>query len=229
LGGLAAALGPAALALAAFAGGLLATLLVWRLASGAQGTPVATLLLAGLAVNALAGAGTGLLLFAADDAALRDIVFWTLGSLAGASWPAVLAAGPLLLGACLGLLGLGRPLNALLLGEAEAQHLGVDTQRLKRRIVVLAALATGAAVSVCGVIGFVGLLVPHLVRLALGPDHRRLLPCAALLGATLLVGADALARVVVAPAELPIGIVTTLLGAPCFAWLLRGRQVGALT
>ena len=229
LGGVASALGPAALALAAFVGGLLATLLVWRLASGEHGTSVASLLLAGLAVNALAGAGTGLLLFLGDDSALRDIMFWTMGSLGGTTWASLLAAGPLLLVACAALLGLARPLNALLLGEAEALHLGVDTQRLKRRVVIFAALATGAAVSVSGVIGFLGLLVPHLVRLVAGPDHRLLLPCAALLGATLLVFADALSRVAVAPAELPIGIVTTLLGAPCFAWLLRGRRVGALT
>lgn len=229
LGGVATLFGPASLALAAFAGGLLATLLVWRLARGDHGTSVASLLLAGLAVNALAGAGTGLLLFAANDSALRDIMFWTMGSFGGTTWSSLLAAGPLLLVSCLLMLGLARPLNALLLGESEALHLGVDTQRLKRRVVVLAALATGAAVSVSGVIGFVGLLVPHLVRLVLGPDHRALLPCAALLGATLLVCADALARVVVSPAELPIGIVTTLLGAPCFAWLLRGRRVGALT
>ena len=229
LGGVASALGPAALALAAFVGGLLATLLVWRLASGEHGTSVASLLLAGLAVNALAGAGTGLLLFLADDSALRDIMFWTMGSFGGTTWASLLAAAPLLLLACAALLGLARPLNALLLGEAEALHLGVDTQRLKRRVVIFAALATGAAVSVSGVIGFLGLLVPHLVRLVVGPDHRLLLPCAALLGATLLVAADALSRVAVAPAELPIGIVTTLLGAPCFAWLLRGRRVGALT
>ena len=229
LGGVASAVGPAALALAAFVGGLLATLLVWRLARGEHGTSVASLLLAGLAVNALAGAGTGLLLFLADDSALRDIMFWTMGSFGGTTWSSLLAAAPLLLVACAALLGLARPLNALLLGEAEALHLGVDTQRLKRRVVIFAALATGAAVSVSGVIGFVGLLVPHLVRLVVGPDHRLLLPCAALLGATLLVAADALSRVAVAPAELPIGIVTTLLGAPCFAWLLRGRRVGALT
>ena len=229
LGGVASALGPAALAVAAFVGGLLATLLVWRLASGEHGTSVASLLLAGLAVNALAGAGTGLLLFLADDSALRDIMFWTMGSFGGTTWASLLAAAPLLLLACAALLGLARPLNALLLGEAEALHLGVDTQRLKRRVVIFAALATGAAVSVSGVIGFLGLLVPHLVRLVVGPDHRLLLPCAALLGATLLVAADALSRVAVAPAELPIGIVTTLLGAPCFAWLLRGRRVGALT
>ena len=229
LGGLATAFGPAALALAAFVGGLLATLLVWRLAQGEHGTSVAALLLAGLAVNALAGAGTGLLLFLADDSALRDIMFWTMGSFGGTTWASLLAAAPLLLLACWALLRLARPLNALLLGEAEALHLGVDTQRLKRRVVIFAALATGAAVSVAGVIGFLGLLVPHVIRLLFGPDHRLLLPCAALLGATLLVAADALSRVAVAPAELPIGIVTTLLGAPCFAWLLRGRRVGALT
>ena len=122
-----------------------------------------------------------------------------------------------------------RPLNALLLGEAEAGHLGFDVERLKRSTIVLVALAVGAAVAVAGIIGFVGLVVPHLLRLALGPDHRYLLPGAALLGAALLLGADLVARTLVAPAELPIGIVTAILGGPFFIYLVRrNRQPGYL-
>jgi iron complex transport system permease protein len=210
----------AALPLAAFAGGLAATWLVYRLATRDGRTAVATLLLAGVALGAVAGAGTGLLLFLADDAQLRSVTFWSLGSLGGATWTALAGVAPLLLLALLVALALARPLNALLLGEAEAFHLGVRVERAKRMAVGVAALGVGAAVAVSGVIGFVGLVVPHLGRLALGPDHRRLLPASALLGAALLLLADLAARTVAAPAELPIGILTALVGAPFFLWLL---------
>ncbi|HLT47254.1 MAG TPA: iron chelate uptake ABC transporter family permease subunit, partial [Rubricoccaceae bacterium] len=209
-----------ALPLAAFAGGLAATWLVYRLATRGGRTAVATLLLAGVALGALAGAGTGLLLFLADDARLRTVTFWSLGSLGGATWTALAGAAPPLLLALAGAAGLARPLNALLLGEAEAFHLGVRVERAKRLAVGAAALGVGAAVAVSGVIGFVGLVVPHLGRLALGPDHRRLLPASALLGASLLLLADLAARTVAAPAELPIGVLTALVGAPFFLWLL---------
>ena len=212
--------GAVALPVAAFAGGLVATALVYRLATRGGRTAVATLLLAGVALAALAGAGTGLLLFVADDAQLRTITFWSLGSLGGATWTALAGAAPLLLLALVAAPRLARPLNALLLGEAEAFHLGVRVEREKRVAVGVAALGVGAAVAVSGVIGFVGLVVPHLGRLALGPDHRRLLPASALLGATLLLLADLAARTLVAPAELPIGILTALVGAPFFLWLL---------
>ena len=214
------------LALAAFLGGLGTTFLVYRLATQNGRTAVATLLLAGVALAALAGAGTGLLLFLADDAQLRTVTFWTLGSLGGATWTTLAAAGPLLLVSLLAAPGLARSLNALLLGEAEAFHLGVRVERAKRLAVLVAALGVGAAVAVSGVIGFVGLVVPHLVRLALGPDHRRLLPASALLGAVLLLLADLAARTVAAPAELPIGIVTALAGAPFFLWLLLRERPG---
>jgi iron complex transport system permease protein len=214
------------LAAAAFLGGLGTTFLVYRLATSGGRTAVATLLLAGVALAALAGAGTGLLLFLADDAQLRTVTFWTLGSLGGATWTALAAAGPLLLLSLLAAPTLARSLNALLLGEAEAYHLGVRVERAKRWAVLVAALGVGAAVAVSGVIGFVGLVVPHLGRLALGPDHRRLLPASALLGAILLLLADLAARTVVAPAELPIGIVTALAGAPFFLWLLLRERPG---
>lgn len=211
------------LPVAAFIGGLGATLLMARLGTVAGATSVATLLLAGVAVNALAGALTGMLIFMADDRQVRDITFWTLGSLAGARW-AQLPVVALLVGLpTLALCALARPLNALLLGEAEAFHLGMRVEAVKRIAVVLAAIAVAAGVAFTGLIGFVGLVVPHLVRLAFGADHRLVLPGAALLGAALLVLADLLARSLAAPAELPVGVVTALLGAPFFLWLLRRR------
>ena len=223
------ALGPFVLSIAAFAGAAVTTLLVYRLALVHGSVSVSTMLLAGIAVNAVAGAVTGIFTFVADDAQLRSLTFWSLGSLGGATWTAVAAAAPLIGLATLAMLRYARPINALLLGEAEAGHLGFDVDRLKRSTIVLVALAVGAAVAMAGIIGFVGLVVPHLLRLALGPDHRYLLPGAALLGASLLLGADLIARTLVAPAELPIGIVTAILGGPFFMYLVRrNRQPGYL-
>jgi iron complex transport system permease protein len=220
-------LGAFLLPAAAFAGGVIATLVVYRLATREGRTSVATMLLAGIAINALAGAGTGLMIFVADDDQLRDLTFWTLGSLGGATWTQLAVVGPVLLGGMLATPLLARPLNALLLGEGEALHLGINTEQVKKLVIMLAALVVGAAVAVSGIIGFIGLVVPHLLRLAVGPDHRVLVPGSALLGGALLLGADLLARTVVAPAELPIGIVTALLGAPFFLWLLlRDRKRG---
>jgi iron complex transport system permease protein len=220
-------LGAFLLPAAAFMGGVLATVIVYRLATREGRTSVATMLLAGIAINALAGAGTGLMIFIADDDQLRDLTFWTLGSLGGATWTRLAVVGPVLLGGMLATPLLARPLNALLLGEGEALHLGINTEQVKKLVITLAALVVGAAVAVSGIIGFIGLVVPHLLRLAVGPDHRVLVPGSALLGGALLLGADLLARTIVAPAELPIGIVTALLGAPFFLWLLlRDRKRG---
>jgi iron complex transport system permease protein len=209
----------------AFAGGLLATLAVSLFGVRGGRTRVATMLLAGIALNALAAAATGLLLFVATDAQLRNVIFWNLGSVAAATWQSVLLSVPLMTIALVLLPRLARPLNAVLLGEAEATHLGVDVERVKRHTIVLVALAVGAAVAVSGVIGFIGLVVPHLLRLMLGPDHRLLLPGSALLGASLLLISDIAARTIAVPAELPIGIVTAGIGAPFFLWLLW-RQRG---
>ncbi|MCK6629243.1 MAG: iron ABC transporter permease [Anaerolineae bacterium] len=218
--GLTAWLGLYTLPLAAFVGGMATTLLVYRLASNGGRTVVTTLLLAGIAINALTGAATGLLTFVATDEQLRSITFWGLGSLGGATWQSVATVTPFVILPLIGIPYLARPLNVLLLGEAEAGHLGVNVERVKQVIVLLVALAVGATVSVAGIIGFVGLVTPHLLRLLVGPDHRRLLPGSALLGATLLLAADLIARTIVIPAELPIGIVTAMLGAPFFLWLL---------
>jgi iron complex transport system permease protein len=214
----------ALLPLAAFLGGLGATWLVYRIASREGRTEVATMLLAGIALNAVAGAGIGLLIFASDDQALRDLNFWLLGSLGGVTWDRLLIAAPAMLAPALAALWLARPLNALLFGETEALHLGFAVERVKRLVVVLSALAVGASVALTGVIGFVGLVVPHLVRLTLGPDHRVLLPASLMLGATLLLLADLLARTLVLPAELPIGILTSCVGGPFFLWLLLRRR-----
>lgn len=209
------------LPLFAFAGGLLATLVVYAFARHGGRIEVVTLILTGIAVNAVAGAGTGLLTTMATDDQLRNIVFWTLGSVGGATWPAVLAVLPFVgFGALVAALW-WRELNLMVLGESEARHLGVSTERVRLVLITFAALITGAAVSVSGIIGFVGLVVPHLIRLLAGPDHRTLLPASVLGGATLLLLADLAARTLVVPAELPLGVVTALVGGPFFLWLLH--------
>ncbi len=220
-------LGFLALPVAAFCGGLVSTFLVYRIATRAGQTDVATLLLAGVAMNAISAAGVGLLIFLSDDQQLRDLNFWMLGSLGGVTWTKIGTVAPFILGASIALVLFSRHLNALLLGEREAQHLGFRIEWTKRAIVLLVALATGASVAVTGVIGFIGLVVPHLVRLSLGADHKTLLPASMLLGASLLLVADLAARSIVLPAELPIGILTSCVGGPFFLWLLmRARTRG---
>lgn len=213
--------------LAAFFGGWASTVLLYRVATRGGVTSVATMLLAGIALAALAGAVSGLLIYAADDRQLRDLTFWGLGSLAGASWTKVIVAGPLIALAVLGACALARGLNGLALGEATAAHIGIPVQRMKNRAILTVAAATGAAVAVSGGIGFIGIVVPHLLRIATGPDHRALLINSALLGASLLLLADVISRVIIAPAEMPIGIVTAVLGAPVFLWILL-RNRGAM-
>jgi len=219
-------LGPALLPVFAFVGAWISMLILYRIATRAGRTSVATMLLAGIVLAALASALAGILIFRADDMQLRELTFWSLGSLSGSSWEKTTIAGPLILGASLCGLTLAHGLNALALGEASAHHLGVRVQSLKTTAILVVSAATGAAVAVSGGIGFIGIVVPHLLRLATGPDHRGLLLNSALLGATLLLAADIVARLVVAPAELPIGIITAVMGAPVFLWiLLRSRSI----
>ncbi len=216
----------AALPIAAFFGALLTTAVLYRFATREGRTSIATLLLAGLAIGALAQAAIGLLIFMADDRQLRDITFWTLGSLSGSTWGKAAAIAPFLLVLLLSVPFIVNGLDLMVLGEAEAFHMGVAVERLKRAAIVLVAAAAGAAVAFAGIIGFVGIVVPHLLRLALGPGHRVLLPASLCFGAILLLAADTMARVLVAPAELPIGIVTATLGAPFFlALLMRQRAL----
>lgn len=217
------------LPLAAFAGALAATLVLYRLATRFGRTSIAIFLLGGLAIAAMTNAGTGLLIYLADDRQLRDISFWMLGSLGGATWGKAGAVLPFLL-LSFGLMPfIARGLDLLSLGESEAFHAGVSVEWLKRLGILLIAAAVGAAVAVSGVIGFAGIVVPHLVRTLAGPGHRLLLPASALLGAALLLAADTVARMIVAPAELPIGIVTAIVGAPFFLFLLlRQRALAGL-
>ena len=212
------------LPIATFLGGAGATWLVMRVAMVDGHTRVGTLLLSGLALNAIAGAGIGFFSHVASDSALRSVTFWMFGSLGKAGWSEIVVAAPLLLLPLVLIPRDAQALNALLLGEAEAQHLGVDVEGLKRRITLLVVLAAGSAVALAGIVAFVGLIVPHLVRLWAGPDHRGLLPASALLGALLLTLADAAARVVLSPTELPIGILTALVGGPFFFLLLLRRR-----
>lgn len=213
------------LPLAAFCGGLMAALLVARLAQSEGYTRVSTLLLTGLALNAIAGAGIGFLSQIADDVALRNLTFWMFGSLAKAGWSEIAIVAPLLIAVLLWLPRSAQALNALLLGEAEAQHLGIDVERLKRRVLLLVVVAVAGSVAAAGMIAFVGLVVPHLVRLWAGPDHRVLLPASALAGAALLCIADLAARLLLAPQELAVGILTALVGGPFFLFLLlRNRD-----
>lgn len=208
----------------AFFGGWATTLILYRVASLRGQTSIATMLLAGIVLGALAGAATGVLVYLADDNQLRDLTFWGLGSLAGANWTKLAAAAPILIvGLALSPL-LARGLNAMALGEGVARHLGVPVEGVKRGAILIVAAMTGASVAVSGGIGFVGIVVPHILRLAIGPDHRSLLPAAALFGAALLIAADTVSRLVVSPAELPIGIIMALIGAPVFLWILLARR-----
>lgn len=208
------------LPLCAFLGGALTTIVVYRLGTNKFGTSVTIMLLAGVAISAVSGAGIGYLNYVADDQMLRDLTLWSMGSFAGANWQSITLCGITLLGLYFYFTRRAMALNALLLGESEARHLGIPIQRLKRALIVLSAVGVGVTVSAAGMIGFVGLVVPHLGRMLVGPDHRNLLPVSALLGALLLTIADMFARVAAAPAELPIGIVTALVGAPFFLYLL---------
>ncbi|MFG1278962.1 FecCD family ABC transporter permease [Xanthobacter autotrophicus] len=212
------------LPLAAFAGGLGTTLVIARLAARDGRTQVATLLFAGLALGALASAGTGVMVFLASEQQTREFLFWTLGSLGGATWLKAALAAPFVLGLLVASVFLARGLDALALGEAEAFHAGVSVERLKRGAVIAVTAGVGASVAATGVVGFIGLVVPHLARLVVGPSHRVLLPASALLGVAVLLGADILARMIAAPAELPLGVVTALVGAPFFLWLLLRRR-----
>ncbi|MEO0898047.1 MAG: iron ABC transporter permease [Bacteroidota bacterium] len=211
-------------ALFAFTGGFLTTYLVYFLSREQGRTNVMTMLLAGIAISAFAAAISGVFIYMSDDQQLRDITFWTMGSFSGAGWVHVGIAAPIMILGCLFLTRYSRALNAFLLGEKEAMYLGFDVEKVKSRAIFFTALMIGVCTSMCGLIGFVGLVVPHFLRLLQGPDNRYLLIGSALSGAIFLVWTDTLARTIIAPGELPIGILTASIGAPFFLWLLINRQ-----
>lgn len=219
----------ASISIAAFVGGLLTTYLVYFLSSKKGRTNVMTMLLAGIAITAFAGAVTGIFIFISDEQQLRDISFWSLGSFSNASWTQLSISMPIIL---IGTFLIGRyakALNAILLGEKEAIYLGIAVERVKSRIILISSLIMGVCIAMSGIIGFVGLIIPHFLRLIFGSDYRFLLKASALLGAIFMVAADTLARTIVAPAELPIGILTAMVGAPFFLWLLIRKQQKSLS
>ncbi|MET0956019.1 MAG: iron ABC transporter permease [Cryobacterium sp.] len=209
----------------AFLGGLAATFLVYFAARADGRTEVVTLVLTGIAVNAVAGAGIAFLTFAGTTQQREQIVFWQLGSLNGSRWQDVAIVLPVAVVGIVGATLLAGKLDLLALGERQARHLGVDVERIRVVAIVLVAVLTAAAVALCGIIAFVGLVVPHLMRMVLGPGHRALIPTSAIGGALLLLAADLAARTVVPYAELPIGMLTALVGGPFFFWLLRRTRV----
>ena len=213
-----------AVSIGAFAGGAVAVVFVYRLATSSNGTSVATMLLAGIAITALAGALGSLLEFYADNDMLRRISLWKMGGMDGANYPRLLLASVVATALLLALPRYATALNALLLGESEARHLGINVDSAKIALITWVALGVGTSVALVGTIAFVGLVVPHIVRMLVGPDHRVLLPASALAGAILLVVADTLSRVVMAPTELPVGIITAIVGVPFFISLLRQRH-----
>lgn len=213
-----------ALAFAAFLGATITTWLVYRLSMRNGKADITTLLLAGIAINALAGSFTGFLVYLANDEQLRNITFWSMGSLGGASWKTVSAVLPFVIIPLLVLPFFAKAINALALGEAQAMHMGVNISILKKVIIVLATLGVGASVAVSGLIGFVGLVVPHIIRMAFSADHRLVIPASALLGAVVLVAADLVARTIVSPAELPIGILTAMIGTPIFIYIIMRER-----
>ena len=215
---------PYLLPLFAFLGGALAAALVYRIGLVNGRAMMLTVLLAGIAVNAICNALMGFLIFISNDQQLRDLIFWTMGSFSRNTWQLTLPILPFLLVPLIGLPFLSRAMNAYSLGESEAGYLGYDAGRLVKIAITLTAMAIGAAVALTGIIAFLGLVVPHLARLLLGADHRHVLPASMLLGATLALVADLASRIIIAPAELPIGVVTSCIGGPFFLWLLLNRR-----
>ncbi|WP_312153482.1 FecCD family ABC transporter permease [Lelliottia nimipressuralis] len=213
--------------LAAFLGALAATLVIFLL-SQQRDSSLSRLLLVGIAINALCGAAVGVLSWVSNDAQLRQLSLWGMGSLGSAQWSTLLAVTSLMIPTVLIIWRLAGALNLLQLGDEEAHYLGVDVRVVQRILLLCSALLVASAVAVSGVIGFIGLVVPHLMRMWLGSDHRAVIPGSVLAGAFLLLIADTLARTAVAPAEMPVGLLTSLLGAPWFLWLIfrRGGQHG---
>ena len=216
------------ISIGAFIGGVITVFIVYRLATSSMGTSVATMLLAGIAITALASSLNSFLEFIANDEMLRRISLWKMGGLEGADTIRTTIALLVALVIIIVMPRQATALNALLLGESEARHLGIDVDKVKRQLILLIAAAVGVAVALAGTISFVGLIVPHIVRLIIGPDHRYLLVASAFAGSVLLLLADTFSRIIIAPTEIPAGMVTALIGAPFFIFLLRQKTMPSI-
>lgn len=204
----------------AFCGGILTAILIFYFAKLNGSFSITYMLLAGIAFNALAGAGTGFLSYISSDEQLRSLVFWTMGNVGGAIWSEIIITLTIIIPSLVILIKNANKLNLLILGDSNAGYIGVDVNKLKKTIIICSTLLVASAVCVSGIIGFVGLVVPHLVRLLFGSNHKLLLPISAFIGAILLLIADTIARIIVIPAEMPVGILTSLIGAPFFLFML---------
>ena len=216
-------LGISAVTIMAFVFALLTIFLVYAIARRGEGTSIETLLLTGIAISSLFSALVSLLMYIAGEK-LSTIWFWLMGGLWASDWSKVLFTFPLIFIGIVVLIFFSRHLNLLLMGEETALNLGLEVETFKKIILILASLITAAAVAVCGIIGFLGLIIPHIMRIIVGPDHRNLLIASSLVGAIFLIWVDTLARTMIAPVELPVGIITALLGVPFFLYLLRKRK-----
>jgi len=208
----------------AMSGGLSTTILVYKMSQMSGKTNIMAMLLSGIAVNAFSGSIIGFLVYRASDMELRSFTFWTLGSLDNSNWLIVSIAIVAILIPIIISINLRKKLDIFMLGDAEAGYLGLNIEKLKKRIIFISALMVGVTVAFCGMIGFIGLVTPHLVRLIMGPSHKTLIFGSAILGAIILILADFISRIIIAPAQLPIGIITSALGAPFFLWLIVSQK-----
>ena len=208
----------------AMSGGLVTTILVYKMSQMSGKTNIMAMLLSGIAVNAFSGSIIGFLVYRASDMELRSFTFWTLGSLDNSNWLIVSIAFILILIPLIISIRLRKKLDVFMLGDAEAGYLGLNIEQLKKKIILIAALMVGTTVAFCGMIGFIGLVTPHLVRLIMGPSHKTLIFGSAILGAIILILADFISRIIIAPAQHPIGIITSALGAPFFLWLIISQK-----
>tara|TARA_B100000674_G_scaffold282032_1_gene233445 strand:- start:523 stop:1233 length:711 start_codon:yes stop_codon:yes gene_type:complete len=208
----------------AMSGGLSTTILVYKMSQMSGKTNIMAMLLSGIAVNAFSGSIIGFLVYRASDMELRSFTFWTLGSLDNSNWLIVSIAFVAILVPTIVSFKLRKKLDIFMLGDAEAGYLGLNIEKLKKRIIFISALMVGVTVAFCGMIGFIGLVTPHLVRLIMGPSHKTLIFGSAILGAIILILADFISRIIIAPAQLPIGIITSALGAPFFLWLIVSQK-----
>ena len=205
-------------------GAFIVTIIIYKLSKVESKTNIMAMLLSGIAINAFAGAIIGILVSISSDAQLRSFTFWTLGGLDRGNWDIIGLSYLLILGCFVIVFLIRDKLDIFMLGDAEAYHLGIDVERLKKLIILISSLMVGITVSFCGMIGFIGLVTPHLVRLTIGPIHKYLIPCSAILGSIILVLADLISKTIIAPAQLPVGVITSSIGAPIFIWLIYNQR-----